>query len=574
MKTKLHLALLGLFMPSVAMAGGPIDRMLKHVPDDAALVLAVPNIEGVFAGINAFGTATGIEPLKELEVEKFMSGPLGGHVQGVAWDAPLLVAMLPAVQFDPFLLVTMKDVDAWKNAAGAIPVDDTILRFTLEESTWFAAFKGDLGIMSRREDMVRQVLDQPGTFADRFKPQGGALLAKHHLVFWADVEKWQTIIQPAIGMAEGFTQMTVAMSDPQAEGSIAMWKWLFQQFRAIVEQSQVYAAGFHIGATGVFAEDIVTVKPDGDVAAYLGKVRPARMDTLRGLPAKPGMLTFAAEWQVPDDVTSFSECMLDAMFATPQGQKALADGETRLGIEASKRLYRILTGYNGSLNLSADGGIMITGLYLTDKPEKALAELRAGIRSMASAKMMNLFSSKLNMDIAHSVETLADRKIDAYTMTFETEDEEIGKAIRMVYGERPVFRVFAHDSGVGYTVGSGDSGKQALARMLASDRMPLASDQRIMDARNAIAANPQFSVFVDINALVRFGVDTMQRMQQLEQPPLVLAEQDDPLAAFGVYFEPNQMRSEFFLPSLSVRHVVEATEQHKHEDHDHGTDVR
>ena len=553
----------------------PVDQALRHVPTDAALALIVPDFDAVISGLNAFGNGAGLDSLAELKGIEILDGPLDGNVVGIDLDGPLVVAMLP-VPRDPVLIVSLKEAEVWKQAVGAEPagaemVDTMLWKFQMHGEPWFAALVDNFAILAEDAEVVKNAAAGIDVFGPRLAVHGDTWLTDHQLIFWADVEQWQTLIQPAVGIAEGLFQMSIAMSDPEAEGNIAIWKWLFAQFRTILQETQTYIAGVRCDANGVFAQDAISVLPDGKVAEYLGQIRPATKDILRGLPVKPGLLTFGTEWEVPDHLVSFSEAMLDAMFETEQGKAFLADAETSPGIEAAKRLYKLLTGYNGTLFMADDGGLAIAGLYLTDQPQVTMSELRQSVDSMATAKMMNMFSSGLVLTMEHSTERAFDRDIDVYTMVMETDNEEIGRAIRMIYGERPEFRVFEHRDGVGYTVGSGDANKQALAWMLEPDARELPDHRRVVEARGMITPDPQLSLFLDINELARFGVRAWTELEQKQEQPLKLVPRDDPLVVFGIYLAPDSMRSEFYLPAASLRHVVDAIEELERKKSHHAT---
>ena len=154
---------------------------------------------------------------------------------------------------------------------------------------------------------------------------------------------------PTGELATPLTAADVAMSDPDAQGNVAMWKWFFEKARLLVRESKIYAAGFRFDKHGAFAQDLLTVKPNGFIASYLGKVEPPRQDVLRGLPAEPGMVVFGAEWGLPDDVPTFSEAALHAMMDTPQGREIQKDEQTRAGLDAARRLYRRVSGYCGGM---------------------------------------------------------------------------------------------------------------------------------------------------------------------------------------------------------------------------------
>jgi hypothetical protein len=396
-----------------------------------------------------------------------------------------------------------------------------------------------------------------GEFLKRFAPECQAMLGGHQVVVWADVDAWQPFLEGFLSMSQGVVQIVTAMSDPQPQGLMAMWPWFFDQGRLLASEAQVYGAGIKFDAEGAFGQDFLTVRPDGKIADYLGKLSKPRGNLLRALAGEPGMIVFGLEWMVPEGTPSFSEGVLEALLQTEQGRLMLRDEAAQTSIGAAKKLYRQLTGYSGSIEKADDRGITATGMYIAEEPEAAFESFKTASEMWMRAEWMGMMSSELTMEVAHNVEHVGELNADVYSFSFDCPNEEIKKALDAVYGGSMKLYVAPHKEGVAYAMVPGAAGSDAFARIFDSDAARLARDKRITAARNTIRPNPQACVFLDLPKIAEFGIAIWQRLggpASLAGPP----QEDVPLAAFGVYLERTAMRSEVFVPAASIKQAFDA----------------
>lgn len=560
MRTYFASAALLLCVPMTAVAKSPVDAVLKQVPEDAALVVVIPDFQKFTSSLVAFGGAAGIDQLAEMDGPGLMSKMLDGHVEGLDLRGAFVLAMKPG-QKDVLLIGTVSNPDLWKKAAKAEDVDEDVAAFRMHGERWYAGGVGNVGILAKREATLRAALTSDGRFRKRFAPHGERMLKDNQLVVWADVAAWRPLAEGVVTMADGFMQMAVAMSDPKAQGGAAMSKWFFEQARLAVRESLVYGAGIRCSAEGVFGQDLLTVQPDGEIARYLGKVRKSKTDLLRGLPVDPGMLVFATEWLLPRGTRTFSEAVLNAMLETEQGRELAQDKKTKSGLDAAVRLYRQINGYSGVIDQAKDGGFVVAGLYLTENPLAAIKDLETALGTMMGGKLMATMSSQFSMDVTHSTERIRGSDADVYAFSFQAQNEEIKKALNLVYGEHTRFYVARHADGVAYAMGPGDVGRDMMAGMLHRDGPNLPTNDRIVAARKAIAPDPQICVFLDLSKLARFGMTMWQKVGGGPVPPSELLEKHAPLIPFGIYLDRTAMRTEAFVPAASVRRVIDSLRQ-------------
>ncbi|MCB9855055.1 MAG: hypothetical protein H6818_05150 [Phycisphaerales bacterium] len=551
-----------LFAPISALAEPPVDAALRHVPKDTALIVAIPDLSGFVSGVNAFGKSSHLEELVRLNAADVVGGPLGGHIEGLDLNGAFIVAMRPG-QAGPLLIGTLSSPDAWKQSANAEELADGMLKFQLRSQSWYANRIGNVGMIAKDEATVRAAMSADSRFAERMGADARAILSKHEVFIWADIAAWREVLDGAMSIGQGAMQLFSAMTDPEAEGAIAMWRYFFDEARKYVRESEHYAAGMRFSADGAFAQDLLNVRADGEIAGYLAKISKSKRDPLRGLVGEPGMVVFALEWLVPEGTPSLNEAMLDAFGKTMQGRQLLQQEENKKGFDAVKRFYRRLTGYSGSLCKAEGGGIGVTGFYVSQAPDDAMKDFRQAADMWMKPEWMRMMTSQLTMNTAHETTRIGDVEADVYRFTFDSQNAEAKKAIDVMYGESMEFYIAPHKQGVAYAVGKGDFAADALRRLYDPDAKMLADYSRIAIARSRIGPDPQVCMFFDLPKTSRFFMGALKELGE-DVPTVLPPKEDAPLIAFGVYLEPAAMRSETFVPAIAIKQMIDAC-QREHE---------
>ncbi|MHC5108365.1 MAG: hypothetical protein ACYTHJ_00635 [Planctomycetota bacterium] len=559
MKPHLITIILGACIPMTTLAGTPIDPALKHVPTDMAMVVAVPDWDDFSKGLHDFGLEAGINALVEFDTTNLIAHFLGGELKDLSPRGTVLMALKPG-PVEPLFVGRLLNPQIWEKPRKPEANDDGVLTLKIGEESWFAGHIGTIDMIAKTREVLRTAMNADGSFVARFAPVSETVLQGRQLIVWADVNAWRPIIEPAFLVGEGLLQMSTAMSDPKAHGSTAMLKWIFEKARLVVSESQTYAAGFHFGPKGALGTDWLALRPDGEIAAELGQLRRTNEDALRGLPGEPGMLVFASEWLLPEEKVTLSESMLSAMIQAHKQHGLPLNSEAKKGLDAAFNFYREISGYSGTMDKAPGGGIVITGIYLTDQPKEAVSDLLASFESLTSSDFMGMMSSMMTMDVARARERVGDIEADVFTLVFESESEEVRKALEAVYGMSIKYYVAPHAEGVVYAMGAGNSGRDAFLKIFDEKAQRLMRDERIAAARKTIMHDPHFSVFVDMSKVVDFGTSMWQSLGG-PSPNFTLSTDKSPLVAFGIYLKQTSMLSELFVPAPALRQIIDSMQQ-------------
>jgi hypothetical protein len=541
-----------------AVADSSVDQVLARVPDDAGLVVLVPDFGKLVTAVAGFGNRLGIEELKDATPNKVLTEILGPKMGGVDPNGPLAVSLSQDAA-SPVLILTLADPEAWKRGGQPVEGSSELLAVTIQDAPWFTAVVGRTAVASDVRSSVESALKAGGEFRKRFDPQGRAFLEDGiQGVLWVDVPAWRPVIEPALASAEGLMQMGLAMAGPQAEDAAAIWQWLFQLCRQVVGQTRTYVAGIAFHDDGVRFHDRATFEGEGALSAYLGKVRKSQRDLLRGLPDTPAAVTFGCEWFIPEGVESFGETMLKAVLEMPLGKALREDESAREGLEAARRIYRHIQGYN--LVLPAGGqGISLAGLYLCERRGEVLKDLTASMDVLASSKMMSAWGPGLNVKVTRRTEKIASEDAEVFDYVFSAEDEQVQQILRSVYGESSSFYVAPHPEGIAFAFAPGDAGRPVLERLLAASGGKLAERADVAAARKRISPDPQAVILVDMVRSVELGL-AMVKSMGVPVPPVKLPGGPAECAAVGVYLGRDWFGSEVFVPTGPIRKLMEAFE--------------
>jgi hypothetical protein len=538
---------------SAATAQIPTDVLFQHVRPGTTFVVVVPDFRALTAGLNAFGANAGLGPIAEFSPQAALDELLDGNPAGLDPHGPLVCAMKIGPQ-SCMVIGTVADPDTWDARIGA--PDGTGARTVfMRHQTWFARRTGRVIQLALDRGNLERFPIADGAFLKRFAPHGAAMLRDHQAVVWVEVAAWAPMVEPLLSIAEGFVQMGIAMSDPKAEGQPAMWRWMFGEARALIRESETYVAGFKLDAQGATGRDLLTVNPQGKVAAYLAQVQKSSQDPLRGLVGEPGMVVFGTEWRLPIGTPTFSEAALQSLLDTAQGRRLMEDPAFQEGIQSAMRLYRQVAGNSGNIDAAGEG-ITVSGYYLTDAPQAVIESLNRSMDTLTSPNLLGLMSSQMSMSVTRDAESIDGRSVDVYSLSIDSTNEDIRRAIHNTYGPNTRFYVAPYIHGAAYSMGSGDSARTALTRQFDPEAFPLSRRPRLVAARRTIAPDPQVCVFLDPAELARFGMRMWHTMGGPKPVPTSV-ESNGPLVAFGIYVDATELRSEMFVPAASIKRVLE-----------------
>ena len=527
--------------PSSAADEPALDDVLKFVPDDAALVVVIPNLSDVVAGIQVFGAAAGVQDFVEVDADTILDDLEVGNLpdewlECLRKNGPF-VFVLTDPDADPLLICTvMRPPDA--------PPSDLI------------ELKGNVLITAPDAEVMHAVKSTAGTFAKRFATQVQPTLAKHDLVLYFDVQAWSVQIEQMLSLGEMLAQMGAAAAGPGAQLNLTMVNWMFEMLRTAYTESRTMVLAARIDADGLHFRKLVNFDPAGKVANYLAKVRKPEKDLLRGLPPQPGMFVMAAEWGTPGNVETMSEKILDVVLAATT-QPADEAERPKLTPEMRK-LYRILDGYNGVMTFGSEpAGMVINGIYLTDQPQTYFDGFPALWK--LSAPMMANMGPDFTMDVSESMETVGSTKARVYRVKFDVADEETKRILQVIYGESITFYTAPHPEGVAYAMGPADVARANLEKLLAEKGSPLSTDRRVADVLKKLSPKPRGFLLLDLAGLMAWYMKVAEvpesEMPQFEPPKTPL-----PYLGFGLYLHEASIGTELYFPAKVLKYIIESSE--------------
>lgn len=543
---------LTLVVPTNAQTGAQtqatLDDLLKLVPDDAALVVALPSFTDAVAGVQAFGAAAGIEEFAEVDAETLFDEMDVGALpdewrQRVRKGGPFVFAMHEP-ETEPLLICTVSEPPE-------TPPGELI------------ELRGNVLIVALEPEAMQAVKQASGKFAQRFERQGRPVLKQHDLAVFINIPAWSSRIEQMLAMAQMFAQMGTQMGAPTtttqaAQVNAAMVDGMFKALQVGLEEAEAVAIAVRLNADGAHVSKLVHFKP-GRVADYLKKVGKSDEDPLRGLRAEPGKIILAGEWKLPADVATLSEKMLEAMLAASPAKPD--DEEWQTTLQKAMTLYREIPGYNGVVDFVDEPPVMnMSGLYLTDKPQAVLD----GFPALwdVSKPMMQALAPGFSMEVSDEKETVGSVAAQVYRFKFEVDDENTQRLLKAIYGESATCYVAPHPAGVAYTVGSPAIARKNLEKLLAGKGAALARDRRVAAALKALSPKPQALMLCDLPGFMKWAMQLASSGiaggPAPAMPVLKLPDKPAPYLAFGLYLHETACGAEVFLSAETLKVLVDA----------------
>jgi hypothetical protein len=559
MRSLLLLAGFGLaFSMPAAGQSSPLDNVLKHVPDDAALVIVTPDTDKLVAGLAAFGKAIGVEELATIDkqelIEELQDSELFETMAEVLASIETFALALGPSHDEPLAILSARDPDALASLKTAIEALEAAAPESRDE---FAKVVGNVVIWGADEQFVQAAATAGGKVAARMRKELGSLGTGNDVLLWIDVPAWKAQIDQAMTMAENIMQMGMAMAGPEAEAGMGLWKWIFDSCRTLVNETEVYGAAVRIGADGVFGADVARFKADGEIAGYLKKARKSQADLLRGLPDERAAIIFGCEWMLPEGTETLSEMMLKAILAGPMAETQPAAQERAAEIKRAIAAYGQLSGYNAAGMFAAGcKGLSAAGLYMTKNPKLLMQNIQA--LTELTTQMMGAFAPGVSVEVTRRQETVEAVLADVYTFVFETEDEQVGDMLSAMYGESLTLYFAPHPEGVLYAQGPAETAREQMSKLLAGGGK-LSKNQDVAAALKTISPNPQMCLLVDPARVFGWAMG-LAGATGGPIPDIHLPEKT-PYVAFGFYLERDTVRAELWVPSPTIKAVAEAIEE-------------
>ena len=547
---------LSIVLVGVTWAGSPVDRLLTHIPDETALVIVVPSIEKLVAGINAFGQHIGVDDLSDLDARALLDNlELLDEVKGLNIGGPLLLALEPE-RNAPLLLCTVKDADTWKSAIEAKPAEEGLYRIPICCDYGFAGFDRDILLIAEDQETIQEALRASGKFARCFQSHSGKLLDTHQLVLHVHMAGWKPNIDATLTAIQTSMQVGIAMSGQHDEASIRYLNWLLGRCRDVLGQIEVLTAGVRIAAEGLMAESTVTFEPNGAVVDYLKKVRKTKEALLRELPDEDSIIVFGCEWELPPGTKTLGSIYFEGLLGEAEELKErLEDEAFQKAFQATKAMQEQISGYNVAFRAGPDGeGLIFDGRYFTKQPQSMLENMRCSYEIIP--EFMSAFGAGASVEVMTRTEQIESVKANVIEMKFIVEDEQTRRMIEALYGKSLTSYTAPCKDGVVYTMGPAESARARLSKMLSGNGGKLTDNIRVISASKTLTNYPQVCVLLDLPKLFDFGVNWAKALG-IPIPPIEFKQEPTALAVFNGYLEPRAIRVELFLPADPIKHLVE-----------------
>lgn len=356
-------------------AAADLAAMLDQLPDDAAVVIAVPNAGALSKKIVAFQKAIGIEDDSVADVLDLLKKQTG-MVKGVREDGPVLMylADIPGLakevaggggeggeRFRPaiVLLVPVSDyAAAVKELGGDADGAVTPVRFAGSGRDSYARKVGDFLAVSPQEDLIAKLkpAKRGAGWIKIAGKLGGKVIEDADALVLADVEHLATHLRPALktvieremGNLEG---MGMGAMVPMMKGYAAALDCLMRDTTAMVLSVGLTDKGVNLNWAAQFVADSPTAK------LFPGSAGGA--DLLRLLPNQEYLMAAAVDMQA----VSLGKLMTDFMALVPK--------------EMQETLAPLVKGYSDMLAKSRG---MASAMYLaTMKPGEMPSKLMTSV---------------------------------------------------------------------------------------------------------------------------------------------------------------------------------------------------
>jgi hypothetical protein len=542
--------------PSAAWAQptSPPERLLRHVPADAALVVVVPELEKLVMDVASFGRAVGHPHAAGLEPHKLLEElDLLDSIEGLDLCGPLVLAHKPGGGA-PLLLGQVKDAAAWKAAVHAEEVPGGLLRVLVFGEPGYASVQDGILIVGETREDVTEAASAGGALLAPFRAATAKRAAGHDALLFIRTEPWKPLIEVTLTAAGAVLRAGAAISAPQDESVQQLWTWFFEQMGQFVTAIETCTIGVRLDEQEAFAEVALTFRPDGGVGRYLEQVGKSRESLLRGLPAERSMMVVAAEWTMPPDAPNLTNQLYEAMLATEALKQKLGTVAFEQGMQAAMKMNRLVSGYNMSLAAGPEAGLLVTGRYFTADPAGVLEHMRAAYQ--CSSEFLNPFGGGAMLDVTERIDQTGATPIQAFDLLFTLDDEPARRMLEAIYGKSTTMYTAAAPQGVVFALGPTGPARARLDQLLAAPASRPSGDLRLEAALARVAPGPQMFCTLDLPRFLEF-VTNACRVAGAPLPDLECGEAPLPLIVAALYLEPQRVRAELRVPAAPIRQVVE-----------------
>lgn len=530
----------------------PCEAVLRCVPDDAHLVLVVPTLDGLVAGVAAFGRAIGAPEISEIKAADLLGPWLGPAVAGLDPQGPV-VLVLSADCDEPLLLARAGPGESWTATTQPI-VREGVTLYDFGPDHCVAATRGDVVVFARERGELRRTLDASGRGAARLVNELRPLWEQGQAALWIDVPGWRPRVDAQTTALWRGMQVGMAAAGPDAEIGLPIWNWMLDQFKRTLADTATATVGLRVGGDGLHVDARLTFQPDTAAARYLAQVRRPKRDLLRGLAAGPAPLVLAYEWEDSVPGSGLSEALARVIAGMDSIKQKVGPEKLQAVMQMSAEVNRKIPGSSAVFSLCPDGpGLLYWGLYLTSEGPTVRREMQHICE--LTPELVSAWGTFPAAMKGGAVETIAGVEADVYEFTFGGDESALQPLMPAIYGHNPTLYMAPHREGVAYAFGPREHARAQLAGLLAPDAPPLAGDPRVTAVRRVLAPNPQGCLLLDLPALAATATTMLAQLgapvPQFEPPAT-----DAALIGLSWYLEPRAVRAQLYVPTAPLKALV------------------
>jgi hypothetical protein len=461
-----------------------------------------------------------------------------------------LIAGVVAEGHDPVVICTVTDPEKWKTAAAVKPGEGNLL--TDENGSMHFALDGNVLMICPDVEPLKQAVQGGGRVLERLGDKATDALGGNDVVVWIDAAGLQKEIGEGIGEFEEAITSGMGGAGPQAAGMTEFMKWGAARLRTLAADTQSITILGRISGDGVHLAKHVAMKPDGEAATYLKKIKRNDKDLLRGLVDSRPAISFGCEWELPPDTPSLTRMFMSAMLDAAKP----AEGGEDLKARAARALAMIdaTTGFSGGASATEAGKLVASTVYFTSDP-KAVLENFAAYQEVNQQVTAGLIPG-VKLEVKPSQEQIGGVQASVYEIVMTSDDPSVTAPLEALYGGPVTVAAAAHGPGVVMGMGAAAAAKAQLEKLVASGAAPLSANAHVKAALGTITAAPQMCVLIDLPRLSQLGVGMASGMG-LPLPPIKFPEAASPLIAMGVYLQDTTVSSELHIPAGAIKPIVE-----------------
>ncbi len=553
----------GVLLACTAAAAGADDvidaGVLRHVPDRAGLVLIVPSIAGLDAGVTEFGRACSVV---EIGVDS-LAGEVMTSSAGVQRAGGLVLAGLPAEPVEWVLICRLEDEAAWRSANGVTRPNSDSADGDQKSGVFTASFLGADGqgeirdgvlILASRPSGLDAALHATGGFASDLDARRRGLPESSQIMLLANVAAWRDFLDQRIALADALAQTAFMMSGGAgARPHIELWRELSQSARWVVSEAKTAAASLQIDGDGARLRTVVSFPPGGSPA----DVEPPRGNLLSGLPS--GEFALATGCDLGNAPLSRGARSLVEWMSN-----LVARQEVPAGMAAA---WRDAESANLLVSVEDDIALAVAGV-VTNEPRQWAAAVVEMLRSASWS---------------HRSEPAPRDALDVLTSPAlgHADSDAAERAARKVFGNAPELWISAGGPAAPDASGKADHGEGAandepegagrvclalgppdrvaarMKKIAGGGGTPLSVNTRVRRAVEALPESPHALLLIDAGPMFALTVRVAQTFGA-PIPALPLRSTYAPLIPMGGWLEPQGFRGEVLLPSATVREMIDS----------------